>query len=46
MLGLAHCKLGKVIKPAKPKHRLVVVRQRPAARKVLPRGTKISVRLG
>jgi streptogramin lyase len=46
LLGRAHCTLGKVTEPAKHKHRLVVVAQKPAARKTLPNGAKVSLRLG
>jgi hypothetical protein len=42
----AHCKLGKVTKPTTHKHTLVVVSQQPAARKSLPSGAKVSLRLG
>ena len=47
LLAKAHCKLGKVTKPKHhTKHRQVVVSQKPGARKSLPSGTKIAIRLG
>ena len=46
LLGRAHCKLGKVTQPAKHKHTLVVVSQTPVAKKTLPSGAKVSLRLG
>jgi hypothetical protein len=46
LLGRAHCKLGKVAQPATHTHAPVVVSQKPAAKKVLPSGSKVSVRLG
>jgi hypothetical protein len=46
LLGRAHCRLGKVTQPATHKHKLVVVSQNPAAKKTLPSGTKVGVRLG
>ena len=45
-LRRAHCSLGHVKKPAKHKHQLVVVSQAPAARKKLPSGGKVNLRLG
>ena len=46
LLANAHCKLGKVTRPgAHAKHKQVVVSQKPSARKSLPSGTKIAVRL-
>jgi hypothetical protein len=49
LLGRAHCKLGKVTKPRKPKHRklrtLVVSSSSPSAGKVRPNGTKVSLTL-
>lgn len=48
-LRKAHCKLGKVTKPRRPKHRklrkLVVKRSSPAAGKVKPVGTKVALTL-
>jgi streptogramin lyase len=46
LLRRAHCKLGRVTKPAKHKNKLVVVSQKPAAKKILPSGAKVSLRLG
>jgi streptogramin lyase len=46
-LRRAHCNLGRVSRPAgHNKRRLVVVRQTPAARRSLPFGGKVNVRLG
>jgi hypothetical protein len=46
LLGRAHCRLGTVTKPAKHGHTLVVVSQKPAAKRSLPSGSKVSLRLG
>jgi streptogramin lyase len=46
LLGRAHCKLGSVTGPTKPTHKPVVVSQKPAAKKTLPSGAKVSLRLG
>ena len=48
LLLAEQCRLGKVAQPAKRKrkHRLVVVAQKPAAKKVLPHGARVNVRLG
>ena len=47
LIARAHCKLGKVTQPkGHTKHKLVVVSQKPGARKTLPVGAKIAVRLG
>jgi len=46
LLDRAHCKLGKLSGPPQSNHNLVVVAQRPAAKKTLPGGSKVSVRLG
>jgi streptogramin lyase len=46
VLGRGHCKLGQVIQPAKHRRKLVVVEQKPAAKKALPAGTKVGLRLG
>jgi hypothetical protein len=46
LLGRSHCKLGKVTRPAAHKHALVVLSQSPAAKKSVPAGTKVSLRLG
>jgi hypothetical protein len=49
LLGRAHCKLGRVHKPRKPKHRklrkLVVASSSPSAGKVRPNGTKVALTL-
>jgi hypothetical protein len=46
LLLRAHCKLGQVTGRTNSKHKLVVVGQKPAAKKALPGGSKVSVRLG
>ena len=46
LLRRAHCKLGAVTKPARRRHVLVVVSQKPAAKKALPSQAKVSLRLG
>jgi hypothetical protein len=46
LLRRAHCTLGSVTRPAKPKHTLVVVSQKPDAKKTLPSGAKVRLRLG
>jgi streptogramin lyase len=46
LLLAEQCGLGKVTKPAKRKHKLVVVAQKPAAKKVLPHGARVNLRLG
>jgi streptogramin lyase len=46
LLARAHCRLGRVTRPATHTHTLVVVSQRPAAKKTLPSGAKVSLRLG
>lgn len=47
LLARAHCKLGKVDKSKRnAKVRLVVVGQRPGAKKTMAAGTRVSVRLG
>jgi hypothetical protein len=44
LLG-AHCALGKVTQPARHTRTPVVVSQKPAARKTLPLGATVSLRL-
>ena len=46
LLSRAHCKLGKVTKGAAHGGKSVVATQKPAAKKSLPVGTKVSLRLG
>jgi streptogramin lyase len=47
LIARAHCKLGRVSRPKRhSQHKLVVVSQKPSARKTLPTGTKVSLRLG
>jgi hypothetical protein len=47
MLIRAHCTLGKTTKPKRhTTHKLVVVSQKPGAKKTLAAGTKVSVSLG
>jgi sugar lactone lactonase YvrE len=46
LLARAHCKLGRVTKPTTHKRTLVVVSQKPAAKKSLSSGAKVSLRLG
>jgi PKD repeat protein len=49
LLGRAHCRLGKVRQPKKPKHRklrkLIVASSSPPAGRVRPNGTKVSLTL-
>jgi streptogramin lyase len=45
LLSRAHCTLGRVTAPRNPTHRPLVASQTPAARKVLPYGAKVGVRL-
>jgi len=45
LLRRANCALGKVTASAKPKHKLVVVAQKPAAKKTRPYGAKVNLRL-
>src|ERR1039458_6105281 len=44
-LGRDHCRLGRVTKPKRHKHKLVVVSQNPGAKKTISGGTKVSLRL-
>jgi hypothetical protein len=47
LLARAHCRLGKVTKPKRhTAHKLVVVSQKPGAKKTVATGTKVSVSLG
>ncbi len=45
LLSRAHCRLGRVTRPKRHKHKLVVVSQNPGAKKTLHSGTKVSLRL-
>jgi streptogramin lyase len=46
LLSRAHCRLGKVTKQAQHGRKLVVIAQKPAAKKSLTIGSKVSLRLG
>ena len=47
LLARAHCKLGKILKLKRhTKHKLVVVSQKPGAKRTMVAGSKVSVRLG
>jgi hypothetical protein len=47
LLARAHCKLGKILKPKRhTNHKLVVVSQKPGAKRIMAAGSKVSVRLG
>ena len=45
LLSAAHCRLGKVTRPRRPRGRLVVASQSPAPRAVRAAGTRVAVRL-